>query len=165
MNRYKISIGLAVGAGFGMAGSMFPSGALQNTLWEISSVGLIVGCLLLAARLAQKGQQDLAVGFALLALAEGVMSSGSAAGVSGSQPAFGAGAALYVPALLLISLAKKYAAWVRITGVISSLLFAVVALQIFMGNTVAPASALPGAGYAFLTATIVGWIISTLRSE
>ncbi len=164
MKRYVISIGLAIGSGLGLAGSFVPSGVLQNTLWEISGIGLAVGCLLLAASYARKMQDELAVGFALLALAEGVMSSGTAAGISAGQPAFAAGTALYVPALLLISLPKNFAIWVRIAGIISSVVFAIVSLQIFLGNVVSPVSPLPSGGYAFLTIAVVGWIISVLRT-
>ena len=50
----------------------------------------------------------MAAGFLLLAIAEAVMSGGNAAGQIEGQAAFGAGLALYLPALWLISSGRNF---------------------------------------------------------
>ena len=163
MKRYVLGIGLSIGAVFGMAGSFVQPGPVQNVLWEISSLGLIFGSVMQAARSARLGEDEVAVGFALLATAEAVMSGGTAAGISGGQSAFAAGTGLYVPALLFISLPRTYAIWVRVFGILSAIPFAVTSFKIFAGGEVLPAASLPGIGYGLMTIAIVGWVLKSIR--
>src|SRR5437867_227667 len=112
-----ISVGFIIGAAFGIAGSNVPAGNLQNTLYEISSLGLITSCALMTMRLFRSNHDFLASGFLLLGIAEAVMSSGTALGNTSGQAEFGAGMALYVPALWLISIPAGLWLWLRIIGV------------------------------------------------
>ena len=155
MNRLA-SIGLAIGAGLGMAGSMVSDPVLQIVLYEISTVGLTAACALLAVKFLREESDFVATGFLLFAIGEGVMSAGTASGQTGGQAAFAAGLALYVPSLLLISLPKKFPLWCRITGVAATTPFTIASSKIFPGEQVLSTSALPGAGYGLLTVTIIG---------
>ena len=161
--HYIIAIGFAIGAALGMAGSMVKDVIPQMMLYEISSIGLIVASVLAAGKYAKENSDFVAAGFIVLAIAEAVMSAGTAANsVSGSQPAFGAGMALYVPSFLLISLPKKFAIFVRITGALASIPFAFASAKIFLGEQVPSTSMFPSIGYTLLTITIVGWIWTIL---
>ena len=163
--RFITASALAVGAFFGLLGSMLTPGPTQNGSWEISSIGLIVGAALLAARLARNNQVDAATGFALFAIAEAVMSSGTAAAPGpGAMPAFGAGVALYVPALLLVSLPRGFPIWSRVAGTLAAVPFLAEAVLVFDNRPQPPTGSLPSAGYALMTIAIVGWIIQVVRT-
>lgn len=164
-NNRIASIGLAIGAIFGLAGSLVSGPQLQIFLYEFSSVGLTAACVLLAMKFLRQKQDIVATGFLLLAIGEAVMSVGTAAGQLGGQAAFGAGMALYVPALLFISIPPKFPLWVRLMGIAASIPFAIAAATIFMGGQILSTAALPGAGYGLLTLTIVGWIGTLLQEK
>ncbi|MBK8505067.1 MAG: hypothetical protein IPL46_24405 [Saprospiraceae bacterium] len=155
--------GLAIGAIFGIFGSLVADPIMQILLYEISSVGLTSGCALLTIKYIQEKEELMAAGFLLFAIAEAVMSGGSAVGQIGGQAAFGAGLALYLPALWLISSTKKFSILFRFTGIAATIPFGIAAAKIFMGTEVLSTSALPGAGYGLLSLTIFGWIWSLLK--
>jgi hypothetical protein len=75
-----------------------------------------------------------------------------------SGPVFAAGVGLWAAALALISTPNVMSAWIRGVAAIAALLFAVVAVQVFMGRTLTPLSQpLPFFAYPFLAATLFGW--------
>jgi hypothetical protein len=156
-------LGLATGAIFGMAGSLISSPISQIVLYEISSVGLTAGSVLLTIQFIRDKEDLVAAGFLLLAIAEAVMSGGNAAGQIEGQAAFGAGLALYLPALWLISGGRNFPIAFRLTGIVATIPFGFAAAKIFLGHDVPSTSALPGAGYGLLTITIVGWIWSLIK--
>lgn len=164
-SNYIISLGFIIFAAFGIVGSNISAGNLQNLLYEISSIGLIASCALMTLRLFRSNFDFLAAGFLLLGIAEAVMSSGTALGNLTGQAEFGAGMALYVPALLMISIPAVLWLWLRIIGVLASIPFAIAAVKIFWGHLIPSNSPLPGFGYGLLTFAIIGWIISILRNK
>jgi len=88
--------------------------------------------------------------FLVFAIGEGVILSGTAANLAESVPAFAAGTALWATALLLIAFLGEFAMWVRVFGVAASILFAITAMRIFMGEQLLPISKpLPFFGYPF----------------
>jgi hypothetical protein len=90
--------------------------------------------------------------------------SGTAAGPVGSVPSFAAGTALWATALLLVSFPKVLPTIARVLGVVSAILFAIVAVRIFWGEQLLPTSApLPLFAYPFLVMTLVSWIWNLLR--
>jgi hypothetical protein len=158
------ALGLGLGAVFGMAGTFVTQPALQATLWAIDGAGLVMAAVILSLKYFRTGADIVAAGFMIFAIAEAVMMSGTAAGPVASIPSFAAGTALWATALLLISIPKTFATPVRILGLVSAILFAVVAARIFWGEQVLPTSApLPFFAYPFLVMTFVGWIWSVLR--
>jgi len=62
--------GLAIGAVLGFGGNFAAPGPVQDLLYAVSAVGLIVAATLLAVEHAAMGRQHTAAGFALLALGE-----------------------------------------------------------------------------------------------
>ncbi len=75
-----------------------------------------------------------------------------------SGPIFAAGVGLWVASLTLISAPNVMPLWVRVVGLIAALLFAVVAVQLFIGHALTPLSQpLPFFAYPFLVATLLGW--------
>jgi len=100
---------------------------------------------------------------------ESLLLSGRAAGLAGSVPSFGGGVALWAAGLLLTSIPREFANWVRLVGVAAAGLFAIVATRIFWGELLLPTSApLPFLAYpllALLVLTFVGWIRALVKGE
>jgi len=160
------AIGLAFGAVFGMAGTMVTQANLQNTLWAIDSVGLIVATTLLTVKFVRKGNDFVAAGFLVFAIGESVLLSGTAAGLVGSVPAFAAGTALWAAALLLTSIPAEFAIVIRFAGIGTSILFIITSARIFWGEQLLPTtSPLPFVAYPFLVITFIGWIWTLLKEN
>jgi hypothetical protein len=158
--------GLTLGAVLGMAGTLVPSPNLRSLLWAIDGVGLIVATSLLAVRFLRTGQELLAAGFLVYALGESVILSGNAPTLAAGAPSFAGGTALWSAALLLLSLSSEFASWLRVAGVLGSILFAATSLQIFNGAQLTPLSSpLPFFAYPVLVLNIVGWIITLVREK
>jgi len=158
--------GLLVGAVFGLAGTLVASPTLQATLWAIDSIGLVLATTLLAIKCARAGADLAAGGFLVFAMGESVLFSGTAAGPSGSVPAFAAGAALWATALVMISAPRLLPAWLRALGIVAAVLFAVTAARLFAGEPLLPTSSpLPFFAYPFLVANLLGWAWTLCRTR
>jgi len=158
--------GLAIGAVFGLAGTIVTHSHLQATLWAIDSVGLVMATTLLTVKFLRKGCDVIAAGFLVFAIGESVILSGTAAGLVGSIPSFAAGIALWAAALVLISIPKEFSIGVRMIGIATAILFAVTSARMFWGEPLLPTSSpLPFFGYPFLVITIVGWITYLLKEH
>ena len=160
------SVGLALGAVFGLAGTFVGQANLRNLAWEIDSLGLIAATSLLAIKFFRKGCDAIAAGFLVFAIGESVMLSGMAAGLEGSAPAFAAGTALWAVGILLVSAPKEFSMWVRVAGFAASAVFFTTATEIFWGQPLTPLSSpLPFFAYPLLVLTFVGWIWTLLREN
>ena len=158
------AIGLGIGAVFGLAGTLVAEPSLRQAFWAFDGVGLVVASALLTAKFLRRGSDCVAAGFLVFAIGESLLVSGTAAGLAGSVPSFGGGVALWAAALLLTSIPKEFAAWVRFVGVFASLLFVIVAARIFWGEQLLPTSSpLPFFAYPFLVMTFVGWIWALVK--
>src|SRR5213594_5036022 len=120
---------LAIGAVFGLSGTMVSHAALRQAFWAIDGVGLVVASALLTMKYLRSGSDFVAAGFLVFAIGESLLVSGTAAGLAGSVPSFGGGVALWAAALLLVSVPKEFATWVRAAGIVGSLLFLTVAAR------------------------------------
>jgi hypothetical protein len=157
-------VGLALGGLFGMLGTLLAARNLQAICWAIDGVGLIVATVILALRYFRRGNDLIAAGFLLLSLASSVMLTGTATTLAASVPSFGAGAALWVVGLLMVSIPGEFALWARLAGVIASILFTIVSARIFWGEQLlSTASPLPYFAYPFLVLAVLGWIWKLLR--
>ena len=168
-HRILIVVGLAVGAMLGFGGNFLPAGPPQNTAHALSSLGLTMGSALLAAWFARQEKSTVAVGFALLALAEGILLSGlfllaSTPTDSGANASFATGVALYAVAFLLASIPPAFPLWTRIVGVLAAIPFAGHALLALLGRAPDPSGPLASIGYVLLIVAIVGWVIAVLRA-
>jgi hypothetical protein len=160
------SVGLALGAVFGLAGTFVGQANLRNIAWEIDGLGLIMATSLLAIKFFRKGCDAIAAGFLVFAIGESVMLSGQAAGLAGSAPAFAAGTALWATAILMISIPEEFSLWVRLVGFVASVLFYVTATEIFWGQSLTPLSSpLPFFAYPFLVITFTGWIWTLMKES
>jgi hypothetical protein len=158
--------GLLVGAVFGLAGTLVRSPELQASLWAIDSVGLVIASGLLTLKYLRAGAELVAAGFLVFAIGEGVLLSGTAAGPTGSIPAFAAGTALWAAALALISAPPHFARWLRLIGAVGAVLFTVTAGRIYAGEMLTPTDTpLPFFAYPFLVATLLGWAWTVLRND
>jgi hypothetical protein len=157
-----VAVGLAVGGVLGFSGGLVSPGAVQDTLYAVSAVGLILAATLLAVEHAAARRRLAAAGFALLALGETRLMSPTDA--PGADASFAAGVMLYAPGLLLIALSSWAPRWVRATGAAAAVVFAAHALAYFGGGSVDSTGALASIGYGLLTVTVAGWTITVLRS-
>jgi hypothetical protein len=158
------AVGLLAGAAFGLAGTLVGSPTVQASLWAIDSVGLVIAASLLTLKYYRAGCDIVAGGFLVFAIGEGVLLSGTAAGPSGSVPAFAAGTALWAAALALVSGPRVLPSWLRVLGAAAACLFAVTAGRIYAGEALLPTSSpLPFFAYPFLVATLLGWAWTLTR--
>lgn len=156
-----VTFGLVIGAALGFSGSLVSPGAVQDMLYAVSAVGLILAATLLALEHAAAGRQLVAAGFALLALGETRLVNPTDA--PGADDSFAVGVLLYAPALLLIAMSSWAPRWVRATGVAAAVVFAAHALLFFGGEPVDSTGPLASIGYGLLTVTIAGWAITVSR--
>lgn len=162
--RLLVPGGLVIGAVLGMAGTFAPSAALRGLFWGIDGIALIVATALLAVQHLRRGNDLAAAGFLVFVAGETLVVSGSAMELTASAPAFGAGCGLWAVSLALVSLPALMPSWVRISASVAAVLFAVVAVQIFMGGALTPLSQpLPHFAYPFLAITLFGWAWSDFR--
>jgi len=159
------SIGLLIGGILGMAGSFAPSASLRSFSWGLDGIGLIVAGALLVVYYFRKGEDATAAGFLIFILGEALILSSSGINLDANGSSFGAGTALWAASLVLISFQRVFPVFVRGTGFISAALFAVVSIQIFIGNPLnALTKPLPFFAYPFFAATIFGWAWKLLRT-
>ena len=155
--------GLVIGAVLGFGGNFVNQGNTQNVLYGLSALGLILASVLLALEHACTGHRFAAAGFALLALGETRVLNPT--DVPGGEASFAAGVLLYAPGLLLIALSTWAPRWVRLVGAIAAVPFAAHSLLYLGGRAIDSTDPLAGIGYALLTITVVGWILTVLRSK
>ena len=152
------SIGLFIGGIFGMAGSFAPSDSLRSLLWGLDGIGLIVAGALLFVYYFRKGYDAAAAGFLIFTIGEALILSSSAINLDANVSSFGAGTALWGASLSLISFQKIFPILLRCIGFIASILFTVVAIQIFLGYPInALTKPLPFYAYPFFAGTLFGW--------
>lgn len=158
--------GLVIGGLLGMAGSFVSSAEWRGMAWGIDGIAIVVGCALLAVHHLRHGNDQLAAGFLVFLAAETLIVSGSAMTLEASAPSFGAGAGLWSAGLALISASPIMPVFVRITGAVASVLFAVTAVRIFGGAGLTPLSEpLPFDAYPFLAITLFGWAWAHILSS
>ncbi len=149
-----------------MLGTMVAERSLQAAFWAVDGVGLVVATALLALRFFRMGNDVVAAGFLVFTIGESVMLAGTAESLAGSVPSFAAGSALWSAALLLTSVPKEFASWIRLVGTVGAILFAITAARIFWGEQVLPTtSPLPFFAYPFLVLTFAGWIWTLLKRD
>jgi hypothetical protein len=121
---------------------------------------------LLAVHHVRERNDLLAAGFLVFLAGETLIVSGSAMELAASAPSFAAGAGLWCAGLALISASPVMPAFIRVTGAIASVLFAVTAVRIFAGAGLTPLSEpLPFYAYPFLAITLFGWAWAHVRSR
>jgi len=149
---------LVIGALLGMAGSFVPSASLRGLLWGLDGIALIVGTALLTFHYLRRGNDVVAAGFLVFVVGETLILSGAAMDLAASGPVFAAGVGLWAASLALVSAPNVMPAWVRVVASLAALLFAAVAVQVFIGPALTPLSQpLPFFAYPFLAVTLFGW--------
>jgi hypothetical protein len=150
--------GLVIGAVLGMAGTFVPSASLRGLFWGLDGIALIVATALLTIHHFRRGNDAVAAGFLVFVVGETLILSGAAMDLAASGPLFAAGTGLWAASLALVSAPTVMPSWIRVVAVLAALLFAIVALQIFMGRALTPLSQpLPFFAYPFLAVTLFGW--------
>jgi hypothetical protein len=155
------SVGLALGAVFGLGGTFSPSPSLRGLAWGIDGLGLVMASAVLAVAFYRRGNDLVAAGFLVFLAGESMILSGAAMELGDSVPSFGAGAGMWGLALVLISAPAVFPPVVRGLGLVTSTLFLATALRIFAGAQILPTSLpLPFYIYPLFVATIIGWIVT-----
>lgn len=156
--RLITAIGLVMGAVLGMAGTFAPSASLRGLAWGLDGIALIVATALMTIHHLRRGNELLATGFLVFVVGEGLVPSGAGMDPVASAPSFAAGVGLWAASLALVSASSAMPLVVRGVGLVAGLLFAVVAVQVFLGRALTPLSEpLPFFAYPFLAATLFGW--------
>ena len=141
-----------------MAGTFAPSASLRGLAWGLDGIVLIVATALLTIHHARRGDEVVAGGFLVFVVGEVLIVSTAAMELAAGAPIFGAGVGLWAASLALISAFHTLPAVVRGVGFLGSLLFAIVAIRIFLGHGLTPLSEpLPFYAYPFLVVTLFGW--------
>ena len=150
--------GLVIGAVLGMAGTFAPSASLRGLLWGLDGIALIVATALLTMHYFRRGNDVVAAGFLVFFVGETLILASAAMDFLTSGPVFAGGVGLWAASLALVSAPNVMPTWVRAVAVIAALLFALVAVQLFMGRTLTPLSQpLPFFAYPFLVGNLFGW--------
>lgn len=150
--------GLVIGAVLGMAGTFAPSASLRGLAWGLDGTALIVATALLTVYHLRRGNDLMAAGYLVFAAGETLILSGAAMELAATGPSFAAGSALWAASLALVSAPRAMPVAIRRVGFVASLLFALVAVQMFLGRALTPLSQpLPFFAYPFLVATLLGW--------
>ncbi|MFO1408330.1 MAG: hypothetical protein U1F08_12490 [Steroidobacteraceae bacterium] len=148
---------LVVGGLLGLAGSFAPP-PVRGIAWGLDGTALVMGALLLAVHHLKRGNELLAAGFLTFVAGQTLVVSSSAMDLAASSPSFGAGVGLWAAGLALVSATPFMPMFVRATGAIASVMFAIVALQIFGGTALTPLSKpLPFNAYPLFVMTLFGW--------
>ena len=156
--RLIAAIGLVTGAVLGIAGTFVPSASLRGLLWGVDGIALVVASALLAFHHLHGGNILAAAGFLVFVAGEALVLSGAAMTLEAGAPSFAAGVGLWAASLGLVGASNTMPPWLRLVGFVAALLFAVVAVRIFMGAALTPLSEpLPFFAYPFLAATLFGW--------
>ena len=164
--RWVAALGLGVGGAFGMAGSFAPTATLRSVAWGIDGVALVIASALLVVIQLRKNRDFMAAGFLVFAIGQGLVLSTAGVNPPDAAPTFGAGASLWAAGLALVSASRGFPVVVRLLGLAATVLFAIVATQIFMGVRIdATSSPLPSLAYPLFVATMLGWIWSLLREK
>ena len=159
-----VSLGLAIGGAFGLAGTFVASAPLRETLWTIDGVALVVAAALLTMKYQRLGNDCVAAGFLIFLAGESLLLAGNAAGLEASVPSYVGGISLWAAGLVMVSAPSTFALWMRLTALVAAVLFVVSAGMILWGAPLLPTSSpLPAAGYPFLVLTFIGWIWTLVR--
>jgi hypothetical protein len=152
------AIGLISGAVFGMTGSFVSSVSLRSLAWGIDGISLVVATALLTVFYFRKGSDITASGFLVFAIGQSLVLSSSGPALDTNVFIFGAGAGLWSTSLFLISSQKTYPVILRFTGAVAAILFAIVAVQVFMNQAInAGSKPFPFYAFPFFAFTILGW--------
>lgn len=150
--------GFLAGCVLGMIGAVVPSDTARNILWAVDSCGLILAAALLTTYYFRKGEDVVAAGFIIFAIAESIIFFSCAGNLNENIPAFGTGTCLWALSIAVISSQPAFPLFVRCTGAISAILFTIVAFLIFTGHPLtALTRPLPFFAYPFYAATLAGW--------
>ncbi|WP_246681006.1 hypothetical protein [Mesorhizobium sp. B2-3-15] len=81
-----VSLGLAIGGIFGLAGTFVASDALRETLWAIDGVALVMATALPTMKYRRLGNDCVVAGFLTFLAGESLLLFGNAAGLQASVP-------------------------------------------------------------------------------
>ena len=164
--RHVVSLGLAVGAILGMAGTFAPSPTLRGLAWGLDGVGLVMAGALLTVAFSRVGRDLAGAGFFVFTIGQALILSTAAMDLGAGIPAFGAGLALWAAGLVLVGVSGVFPIAVRALGFAAAVLFGVTALQIFAGALITPTSSpLPFYAYPVFVATLASWILALWRRQ
>ncbi len=163
--RIFTAICLVIGGVLGMVGSFSPP-SVRGIAWGLDGTALVVGAALLSVHYIKLGNEQLAAAFLVFLAGQTLVVSGSAMSLSESSPSFAAGIGLWAAALAMISTSCLMPMVPRITAGISSVLFAITAIQIYGGIELnALSKPFPFFAYPLLVFTLFGLAWVHLRAD
>ena len=161
--RVIAAIGLIIGGILGLTGSFAPTDALRLLAWNIDGVALTLACGLLAIYYYSIQSFVTAAGFLLFAIGECFILASNSILIDTNPLRFAIGVSLWSVSTAMISSQKTFSLFLRITGMIVTILFTITAIMIFINHPFHPLTKpLPFFAYPFFVITIIGWAISIL---
>src|SRR5688572_6950159 len=158
------SAGLVIGAILGMVGSFVSSASVRGLAWGIDGVALILAGAFLTVYYFRKGFDITAAGFLIFTVGEGFILAYSGILPEENISTFGTGTGLWAVSLSIISSQTIFPFFVRSTGFIAAILFAIVSVLIYSGHPYnALTQPLPFYAYPFFAITILGWAFTLFR--
>ena len=163
--RVLAAVCLIVGGVLGMAGSFAPP-QVRGIAWGLDGTALVIGAALLAVYYIKLANEQLAAAFLIFLAGQTLVVSGSAMALPDSSPSFAAGIGLWAAALALIGASSAIPIVIRVAAGISSVLFAITAIQIYGGTALNSLSKpLPFFAYPVLVFTLFGLAWVHLRTS
>ena len=164
--RNIVCIALLTGGLLGMAGSFVTSAVLRGLFWGIDGIALVLAGSLLTLYYFRKGADGTAAGFLIFSIGQALILSSSGIDLSAGRPLFAAGTGLWSTALFVVSAQRTFPGWLRGTGLVAAVLFAIVAILLFVGGSIhALTRPLPFFAYPFLVITLFGWAWTVARKK
>ncbi len=164
--RQAAALGLVIGALFGVAGAFAPSASLRGLAWGLDGTALVVATALLTVHYFRRGEDLAAAGFLVFMAGETLIVSGSAMELTASVPTFGAGAALWAAALLMVGASGVMPRLLNGISYLGTLLLVIVSVRIFYGEPLtALTQPLPFFAYPPFAATLIGCAWTVARAE
>lgn len=166
-NRIVTIFALIAWTLFGQLGGAFAPGTTQDVLWALSSTGMVVASPLLVFRFARAGNDVVAAGHAVLAIAAMVLWAGGPISTASGHVSFNAAMIFYPSALVLIGAAPGHPLVARVLGALAAVPFGYHATRCLLGSPPSPEDPLGLAvsigGYVLMTAAVIGWIVGLVR--
>lgn len=157
--------GLIAGVVFGIGGSAVTAVTPQAVLYAISSLGWVIGTVVLATSLIRDGDYLAAGGFALLTVAEPLLWVSGRPGSPDYVDGFGGGTMFYVPGLVLLAMSPSLTRLPKLLAAISAAVWAIGASRFLSGAGFADTDPLATVGYVSISAFFVSVAVSLLRKR
>lgn len=152
-----ISFCLLLHVATGMGSEAIEDVGYKHMAWAVSAFFMIIGASMLSSKLTRDGHDIPAAGFIVLSIGQATSYAFIATHDAGAEQ-FGAVIAIFIPGIILISLYPIVPLFLRISGLLSAIAFAALAIIIYRDiDRETLQGILTTIGYVLLNIVMVGW--------